>query len=278
MPELPEVETVRRSLIPVVLHKPIQAVEIRYARILQQISEADFQAALVGNEFVDLSRRGKYLIFHLAERWELVAHLRMTGRLIYVSNDQIPLAKHTSAIFHFGSLGQLRFEDVRKFATLDLVSKGNYEQIKGLFNLGVEPLSADFTFESFRKLLQGRTAKIKGLLLNQAIIAGLGNIYADESLFAAKIHPERQAGSLTKQEAQRLHAEIISVLQDAIANQGTTFRDYRTGYGQEGSFQNKLHIYGKKGELCPHCQTAIEHMKVAGRTSHYCPRCQRGPS
>ncbi|HHY16282.1 MAG TPA: DNA-formamidopyrimidine glycosylase [Firmicutes bacterium] len=275
MPELPEVETIRRSLVPVVLHKPIEAAEIHYAGIVRQMGVEALQAALVGNQFVDLSRRGKYLLFQLADHRELVAHLRMTGRLIYFSDRKIPRAKHTSAVFDFGGQGQLRLEDVRKFATLDLVPRGNYEQIKGLFNLGVEPLSAEFSLQLFRELLQGRTAKIKGLLLDQSKLAGLGNIYADESLFAAGIHPERPAGSLTKKEERRLYASIRAVLTEAIANQGTTFRDYRTGYGQEGSFQNKLRIYGKKGELCPRCQTAVEHMKVAGRTSHYCPNCQK---
>ncbi len=199
MPELPEVETIRRSLVPVVLHKPIEAAEIHYAGIVRQMGVEALQAALVGNQFVDLSRRGKYLLFQLADHRELVAHLRMTGRLIYFSDRKIPpRAKHTSAVFDFGGQGQLRLEDVRKFATLDLVPRGNYEQIKGLFNLGVEPLSAEFSLQLFRELLQGRTAKIKGLLLDQSKLAGLGNIYADESLFAAGIHPERPAGSLTK--------------------------------------------------------------------------------
>ncbi len=275
MPELPEVETIRRSLVPVVLHKPIEAVQIRYARLVQHMSVQDLQAVLVGNQFIDLARRGKYLLFQLANNWELVAHLRMTGRLIYFSSGRIPLAKHTSAVFDFGVQGQLRLEDVRKFATLDLVPRGNYEQIKGLSSLGVEPLSADFSMGLFARLLRGRKAKIKGLLLDQSKLAGLGNIYVDESLFMAKIHPERPAGSLTKKEAGRLYEAIRSVLEQAIANQGTTFRDYRTGYGQEGSFQNKLLIYGKKGELCPRCQTEVQHIKVAGRTSHYCPRCQK---
>lgn len=149
-----------------------------------------------GSEFTALSRRGKYLIFELLEEWELIAHLRMTGRLIFYSNGEIPLAKHTSALFDFGDDGQLRFEDVRKFATLNLVKKGNYEQIRGLFTLGIEPLSADFTVEAFSQMLEGRQATIKGLLLDQTKVAGLGNIYVDESLFAAQIHPERAAGSL----------------------------------------------------------------------------------
>lgn len=275
MPELPEVETVRRSLLPVVLEKPIEKVEIPYPRILQHITVQDFQAQLLGRRFLDLTRRGKYLIFDLEGELELVAHLRMTGRLIYYSDSAIGRAKHTSAIFSFGSLGELRFEDVRKFGTLDLVKEGEYDQIKGLKELGVEPLSKEFTWQLLAEMTKGRSAKIKGLLLDQSKIAGLGNIYVDESLFLAKIHPERTAQSLKQAEIKRLHRAIQEVLAEAIEGQGTTLRDYRTGYGREGSFQNKLQIYGKKGEKCPRCGVDLEHKKVAGRTSHYCPACQR---
>lgn len=275
MPELPEVETVRRSLLPVVLEKPIEKVEIPYPRILQHITVQDFQAQLLGRRFLDLTRRGKYLIFDLEGELELVAHLRMTGRLIYYSDSAIGRAKHTSAIFSFGSLGELRFEDVRKFGTLDLVKEGEYDQIKGLKELGVEPLSKEFTWQLLAEMTKDRSAKIKGLLLDQSKIAGLGNIYVDESLFLAKIHPERTAQSLKQVEIKRLHRAIQEVLAEAIEGQGTTLRDYRTGYGREGSFQNKLQIYGKKGEKCPRCGVDLEHKKVAGRTSHYCPACQR---
>ena len=275
MPELPEVETVRRSLTPVVLDKSIEQVDVYYERILQNISVGKFAKALQNNRFLDLVRRGKYLIFKLEGDLELIAHLRMTGRLVFYSDQDIPLAKHTSVVFSFGSEGALRFEDVRKFATLDLVQQGQYKTIKGLYTLGVEPLSPEFSFETFQELMKNRTAKIKGLLLDQTKIAGIGNIYADESLFAAQIHPERAANSLSDDEIKRLHAAIREVLEVAIENQGTTLRDYRTGFGQEGSFQNRLQIYGKKGENCPRCGVQLEYKKVAGRTSHYCPACQR---
>lgn len=275
MPELPEVETVRRSLLPVVLDKQIETVDVYYERILQNISVTEFQEQLQNNKFLDLTRRGKYLVFSLEGDLELVAHLRMTGRLIFYSDHAIPLAKHTSVVFSLGSAGALRFEDVRKFATLDLVKKGEYSTIKGLHTLGVEPLSNEFSLETFQEMVKNRTAKIKGLLLDQTKIAGIGNIYADESLFQAQVHPERAANSLSKSEVKRLYQAIREVLQDAIDNQGTTFRDYRTGYGQEGSFQNKLQIYGKKGENCPRCGVELEYKKVVGRTTHYCPACQR---
>lgn len=274
MPELPEVETVRQSLLLEVLRKPIKTVDVYYERILQHISAEDFKDLLVGNMFIDLTRQGKYLIFSLASEHEMVAHLRMTGRLIYFSDQRIPLAKHTSAVFGFGQAGALRFEDVRKFATLDLVKTGDYGQIRGLDTLGVEPLSQEFTADKLCSLLRGKSTKLKGFLLDQTKIAGLGNIYVDESLFLARIHPERPAGSLEEDEIHRLHGAIEDVLRDAIANQGTTLRDYRTGYGREGSFQNKLQIYGRKGELCSRCGEKLDYKKVAGRTSHFCPACQ----
>lgn len=275
MPELPEVETVRRSLLPVVLGKPIESVEVSYERILKQITPGSFKEKLQGRRFLDISRRGKYLIFHLDHPLELVAHLRMTGRLVFYSSSEIAREKHTSVIFSFGPGGELRFEDVRKFGTLNLVPRGEYGQVKGLANLGVEPLSEDFTAERLRGLTAQSSAMIKGLLLDQGKIAGLGNIYADESLFMAGIHPERPGNSLGEHEVRTLHAAIQEVLSEAIKGQGTTLRDYRTGYGRQGSFQNKLQIYGKKGEKCPRCGVDLEYKKVAGRTSHYCPACQR---
>lgn len=275
MPELPEIETIRRSLLPVVLRKPIESVEILVPRILPHGRAEDFTARLLGRSFLDLKRRGKYLIFSVQGGLELVAHLRMTGRLIYYSDAGIPRSRHASAVFSFRSRDELRFEDLRKFGTLDLVPQGEYQTIHGLYTMGVEPLSEEFTADFFHRLLEGRQTRIKALLLDQKKIAGLGNIYADESLFRAGIHPERSAASLTEAEAERLHAAIQSVLTEAIANQGTTFRDYRTGFGREGSFQNRLQVYGKKGENCPRCGGVLQYKKVGGRTSHFCPTCQK---
>ncbi|HHY09115.1 MAG TPA: DNA-formamidopyrimidine glycosylase [Firmicutes bacterium] len=275
MPELPEVETVRRSLLPVILDKTITGVSVHYKRILRDISVRDFQTILVNNRFLDLKRRGKYLLFTLTGDWVMVAHLRMTGRLIYVSNREIPQAEHTSAAFDFADGSALRFEDVRKFATLNLVPAVRLQEIGGLHTLGVEPLAKEFTPELLGVMLKKSTAQIKGWLLDQKRIAGLGNIYSDECLFLAGIHPQRPANSLSKQETAKLHEAIVHVLQDAIENQGTTLRDYRTGYGREGSFQNKLLVYGRKEEECPRCGTDLKYKKVVGRTSHYCPRCQK---
>lgn len=275
MPELPEVETIRRSLLPHILNKPISSGKVLYERILQNIAPEDFFQIMVGNRFLQLTRRGKYLLFTLEKDWVLVAHLRMTGRLLYVSKQEIPLGRHTSLYFAFQEGGTLRLEDVRKFATVNLLPQTQLQRIEGLASLGVEPLSEQFSLEVFQKILEGSSAKIKGVLLDQRRLAGLGNIYSDESLFLAGIHPERAANSLNAQEQKRLYAAIILVLEEALFYQGTTLRDYRTGRGGEGSFQNKLQVYGKKGEQCPRCGSDFAFKKVAGRTSHFCPVCQK---
>lgn len=275
MPELPEVEIVRQSLLSVVLHKTIHKVDVYVERILQNRPVEDFRLLLEGSSFEGLSRRGKYLIFHLDNGLELVIHLRMTGSLIYVSDNEIPVEKHTSAIFGFSDGDAMRFEDIRKFATLDLVPQGDYSSIRGLASMGMEPLSEEFTSNVLKEVLKGRSGKIKSLLLDQTKVAGVGNIYADEILFLSRIHPERPASSLKPREIIHLHQAIVTVLEEAIVWQGTTIRNYRTAYGQKGEFQNKLQIYGKKGENCPRCGVNLEHKKVAGRTSHFCPKCQR---
>ena len=169
MPELPEVETIRRSLLPLVLNKPISRVDVHYKRILGATPEQEFQTALINNRFLELKRRGKCLLITLEKELMLVAHLRMTGRLIYVSDQDIPLAKHTSAVFGFESGDALRFEDVRKFGTLDLIKRGEIEKLKGLSTLGVEPLSPAFSFSVFQNLLAASTAKIKALLFSNGI-------------------------------------------------------------------------------------------------------------
>lgn len=276
MPELPEVETVRRTLEPYVLGRPICDVEILYPRVLQDVSAKEFSRALVGSTFLDLSRRGKYLLFSVCTGLVMVVHLRMTGRLVVVSSGSVPHEKHTSAIFKFADGGELRFIDQRKFGTINLLPPHRLGEVRGLREMGPEPLEDEFTPAYLASILAGRKAPIKSILLDQRRIAGLGNIYADEALFAAGINPKRSGGELTAQEVEDLFHAIRSVLLDAVANQGTTFRDYRTGIGTEGSFQNKLQVYGRKGEPCLRCGTVLVHERIGGRTTHYCPVCQGG--
>lgn len=273
MPELPEVETVIRTLRPVVTNKEITKCEILYERILPKNETEQFISAIKGRTITEIVRRGKYLIFNLDSPLRLIFHLRMTGQMIFTPQSDTPLAKHTSARFHFHDQTELRFVDQRKFGTIYLLPEAEYDQIAGLYTLGVEPLSAEFTLGYLAEKLQSKRA-IKGLLLDQKLIAGLGNIYVDESLYRAGLHPTKPGNQVTKQQMQLLRTSIISVLQEAIANHGTTIKDYRTGSGDTGNFQNKLRVYGKAGQNCEICQTAIERIKVAGRSSHYCPTCQ----
>lgn len=275
MPELPEVETVRRTLEPYVLHDPICQVEVLYPRALQAVSPKEFCRALEGASFEGIRRRGKYLLFDVSTGQVMVVHLRMTGRLVAYSGA-VPLEKHTSAIFRFASGGELRFVDQRKFGTIHLLPPGRLVEVRGLRELGPEPLGEGFTPEYLAGALARRKAPIKSVLLDQSCIAGLGNIYADEALFAAGIHPIRPAAELSPEEVGRLCAAIRSVLVDAVANQGTTFRDYRTGLGAEGSFQNKLQVYGRKGQPCLKCGAVLRHLRIGGRTSVFCPNCQGG--
>lgn len=274
MPELPEVETVRRTLEPLVLNLPIVDVEVLYPRILQNVDVGEFQRSLVGSSFESLERRGKYLLFGLSSKRCMVVHLRMTGRLIAASNGDVPLEKHTAFVFRFSDSSELRFSDQRKFATIHLLTWDNLDEIRGLRELGPEPLEDEFTPGLLGEILAGRKAPIKSILLDQRRIAGLGNIYADEALFVAQIHPARPGGDLSWVEIEKLHSAIRAVLIDAVENQGTTFRDYRTGTGTEGSFQNKLQVYGRKGEPCPRCGETLLHQRIGGRTSVFCPVCQ----
>ncbi len=274
MPELPEVETVRKSLLPFVCQKEITAVQINYPRVLPKNDSQEFIVTLIGDSIIDITRRGKYLLFAMESKLWMIIHLRMTGRLLYYADGKTPLAKHTSAIIGFRDGSQLRFVDQRKFGTIYYVAPSELSQIAGLHTMGPEPLCKEFTVNQLQNNLD-RDIKVKGLLLDQKRLAGLGNIYADESLFRAGIHPSRLGSSLTALEVAGLYHSIQAVLTEAIALEGTTIRDYQTGWGTSGGYQHKLKVYGRRDEPCPQCQTPIAKIRIAGRSTHYCPNCQR---
>lgn len=273
MPELPEVETVRRSLLDTLLNKQITKVEIFKPRILALGDEQAFQG-LCQKEIREIDRRGKYLIFNLTDDKVWVVHLRMTGKLLY---HQAPkeLQKHDHARFSFNDGSELVYNDTRAFGRFWLTEAGNIQQISGLNSLGLEPIDEAFSVEYWQNRIKRRPkAMVKAVLLDQTVVAGLGNIYADEVLFRAKIHPERQIHTLTEEENQRLADAMSDILRTAIANRGTTFRDYVDGNNERGGFQDFLQVFQKKGECCPNCGTTIERIKVAGRSSYFCPSCQ----
>lgn len=272
MPELPEVETVRRTLRELVTGKKIDAVTVRLPRIVQKPEPDRFAAALAGQTIRDIGRRGKFLRI-LTDDLVLVSHLRMEGRY-GVFRAEEPVETHTHVIFHFTDGSELRYKDVRQFGTMHLFAKGEDLEALPLGKLGAEPLAPDFTLAAFRRMMRRRTGKIKPLLLDQTFIAGIGNIYADEALFRARIHPERAADSLSAAEVRRLHEAIIATLQEAVEAGGSSIKSYVNGQGEMGMFQQQLLVYGRKDQPCPECGKPVVKFVVGGRGTHVCPSCQ----
>lgn len=274
MPELPEVETVTRTLRELVKGKTIQEVQVRLPRIIQRPAEIEqFCAALAGHTIIDVLRRGKFIRIVL-DGLVLVSHLRMEGRYGVFRQDE-PVERHTHVIFSFTDDTQLRYKDVRQFGTMHLFKEGEELNELPLKKLGVEPLSEQFTAELLRSKLQKRSSKIKPLLLNQELIVGLGNIYVDEALHAAKIHPERTPDSLSKQEWSKLHQAIVDTLTKAVEAGGSSIKSYVNGQGEMGMFQQQLLAYGRENQPCSSCGTMITKFVVGGRGTHICPRCQK---
>ncbi|MEK4155267.1 DNA-formamidopyrimidine glycosylase [Paenibacillus sp. FSL L8-0323] len=274
MPELPEVETVKRTLNELVNGKQIENVTVRLARIIQRPDDIQaFAHLLAGHSIVKVERRGKFLRIVL-DGLVLVSHLRMEGRYGLFSNDD-PLDKHTHVIFHFTDGTELRYTDVRQFGTMHLFQMGEDLQLPPLNKLGQEPLEPSFTPERFKQIVSGKSTKIKSLLLNQEYIVGIGNIYVDESLHRAGIHPEDSAKSLTDNQLDKLHHAIVSTLAEAVNAGGSSVKSYVNGQGESGTYQQQLLIYGRNDQPCSNCGTMIEKTVVGGRGTHYCPNCQR---
>lgn len=274
MPELPEVETVVRTLQTLVKGKKIERISVTLPRIIRQPDDVEaFKAQLTGQTIHEIKRRAKFIQFIL-DQDVLISHLRMEGRYgLYQAVE--PVEKHTHVIFHFTDGTELRYRDVRQFGTMDVLPLGMETTAGPLAKLGVEPLEESFTAEVLRELLKNRPTKIKPLLLNQECIVGLGNIYVDESLFKAGIHPERPAGKLTGKQVKKLHESIVATLAEAVDQGGSSIKSYVNGQGEMGMFQQSLLVYGRKDEPCVHCGTQIVRFVVGGRGTHICPKCQK---
>lgn len=272
MPELPEVETIRLSLEEKLTGRTIKGVEVRYPRMVQLQTVAELQRNIIGKTIHHLQRRGKYLLMRLSEDLVLAIHLRMTGQLTVQPADH-PVADATYFLLRLDNDTELRFRDQRKFGKVFVFAANQLPP--ALAKMGPEPLADEFTSELLRKRFAGHKLAVKKALLNQEIIAGIGNIYADEALFVAGIHPARPVDSLTAAESERLHQAIRQVLQEGIANRGTTKRDYLDGEGNPGSYQNMLRVYGRKGLPCPQCGAPVAKMNFGGRGTHFCPLCQK---
>lgn len=272
MPELPEVETVKRTLEPLVVGEEIFQVRVYYSGIIKCPNAEEFTEYIKGRRIETVTRRGKYLLFSLSADWELIIHLRMTGRLT-VNKGEDPLDKHTHLVFELSAGKELRFTDIRKFGMVYLVKSGCWERIHGLFTLGPEPLASEFTLKVLKDKLHGKKTRLKNFLLDQSQIAGIGNIYADEIMFAAGLLPQRKTEDLTDREIARLYSAIHLKLEEGIRHRGTSFRDYVDGKGEKGGFQEKLKVYGRSGQNCS-CGSALISIVAAGRTTVYCPKCQ----
>ena len=272
MPELPEVETVRRGLEKLILGKKISNIDIRYPKMIKT-DLPEFQKEMPGQVIQSMGRRGKYLLFYLSDK-VLISHLRMEGKYFYYPTN-VPERKHAHVFFQFEDGGTLVYEDVRKFGTMELLAPDLLEAYFISKNLGPEPTEQDFDLGRFKRALKRSKKPIKSHLLDQTLVAGLGNIYVDEVLWRAKVHPSRLSNSLTAQEARKVHDETIKVLGKAVEKGGSTIRTYTNAFGEDGTMQDFHQVYDKAGQACSRCGSIIEKIQLGGRGTHFCPKCQR---
>jgi formamidopyrimidine-DNA glycosylase len=272
MPELPEVETIARSLEPRISGRAIARIELLFEPLLRRPRPGALDD-LAGRRVLGVKRRGKMIVVAVEGGRALIFHLKMTGQLLVVPSGE-PADKHLRLVVKFADgTGELRFRDVRKFGFLVVLCGGEPEACEEISALGPEPL--EVSLADFFRLFEGRKGRIKALLLDQTVIAGIGNIYADEILFEAKIHPATPASSLGKKDLERLWASTRRILARAIEAKGSSLSDYVDAEGREGTFQLEHRVYGREGERCVRCGARIRRIRVAGRSSFFCPRCQR---
>ncbi len=271
MPELPEVETIKNILNDILPGKVISSIDINREKTVLGDPKT-FMESLKGKKILEIGRKGKYLIFYLEDDLVIISHLRMEGKY-YLEDENEEDTKYARVVFHFKDGSKLCFDDSRSFGIMKLSKKEQYLSEKELKSLGLEPFSiqdSNYLIEKTKNL----SAPIKSVLLDQSIISGLGNIYADEVLFLSKINPMEKAKNLTKTDWDNIVKNAIDVLNSAIKEGGSTIRSYHPGKGIDGNFQTKLNVYGKKGEPCPKCGHKLYYKKIGGRGSTFCPICQ----
>jgi formamidopyrimidine-DNA glycosylase len=285
VPELPEVETIRRQLEPDLVGRTVDGVEVLDSYFTKPDPPSSFEKALEGREIVDVSRRGKYLLLDLDDGNSAVLHLRMTGSLILVDPDGAanpgdsriyepdPEHKHLKARLTLDDGGRLLFADPRRFGRGFVAGREDLEQYFSA-RLGVEPLSTDFTVEAVASMTANRSGPLKSFLLNQKGVAGIGNIYADEALFRARLHPLTVGGSLKAEHHRALRDGVVEALERGLDLGGASIDDYRDAKGETGSMQNEFLVHRHEGEPCPECGGAIERIVVGGRSTYFCPNCQ----
>jgi formamidopyrimidine-DNA glycosylase len=277
MPELPEVESLRRILARSAVGRTVVAAIVKETR-LRRIVAPNFAAEIAGRTIEAIGRRAKYLMIELSGGHLMMVHLGMSGSLTHRQRDfdGEPFdARHDHVEFTFDDGSRLVYNDPRRFGLLKLVARGDLESIVELKGLGPEPFAERFNTEYLWRLSRGRSAAIKNFLMDQRVVAGVGNIYASEILFRARVRPSRRAGRVTRAEFERIASITAEVLREAIGSRGTTFRSYRDSRGQPGRFAGKLRVYDRAGQPCLECATPIRAVIIGQRSSFYCPRCQK---
>ena len=274
MPELPEVETVKEALNQTVKGQTIKEIELRYEPMVKNMSADEFKEKLINQTIQEVSRRGKYLVFHFDD-YQLLSHLRMEGKYFYVDSN-FELNSHVHVIFTLENGKRLLYQDTRKFGTYHLYDKAIDLETTAPFQvLGLEPFATEFTPSYVKEKIQNKKKPIKSLLLDQTVVCGLGNIYVDEVLYRARLHPLTSSSELTDKDIENVVKYTVEVLARAIELGGTTIRTFRSSHGVSGTFQNELLVHQRKGENCYECHTPIEKIKVGGRGTYFCPTCQK---
>ena len=284
MPELPEVETIRRQLEPKLRGARIERLEVLDPRWTRPVDPGQVEARVGGRTIEALGRRGKYLLLELADDLTLVMHLRMTGNLLLVEEGAIVAAveedaarraddRFLRACFLLEDGRELRFSDARRFGEAFLLADDRVEE-RFLGRVGIEPLSDEFTAEAIERIAAGRRVPLKSFLLDQAGVAGVGNIYADEALWRAELHPLSPAGSMRHEHAAALREGVVEALEAGLAEGGASIDDYRDSRGARGSMQDEFIVHTREGEPCPRCGTSIRRIVVSGRSTYFCPGCQ----
>ncbi len=272
MPEIAEVETVRNTLKRQILNKKIKNVNVIYDKIIES-DKKKFVKDLIGEEFIDIQRIGKWLIFE-TNHYYLLSHLRMEGKY-FLKNSQDEIVKHEHIIFTFDDDTDLRYHDTRKFGRMNLIDKSELYEVEAIKKQGKEPNSKDLTKEYLYEKLHREKKPLKVLLLDQTIISGLGNIYADEVLFASRLNPLKLGSEITIDDAENIIKSANSIIKEAIKMGGTTIKSYTSSLGVTGFFQQKLQVHKREGLPCYICQTPIKRVKVGGRSTYYCEKCQK---
>ncbi len=274
MPELPEVETIRRQLAPALRGKRIERLEVIDSKWGSPIAASELAGLIESRTIEQLSRRGKYLIFDLGDELYLICHLRMTGNFLY---DADPAVAYQRALFELGGGHTLRFTDPRRFGTAEVIIGAGALDEYFAGRLGIEPFSGALDGTALKSLASGKRTSIKAFLLDQRAVAGIGNIYADEALFRAEVHPLREAGRLKPAQYELLATTIQDALQAGLDAGGATIDDFRHADGLYGSFQDEFLVHRRAGEPCPRCGNEVEKIVVAGRGTYVCGRCQTRP-